>query len=559
MESRYSLPIGTDDFRKLREVKSHYYVDKTLLIQEILNHRMEGLLFTRPRRFGKTLNMTMIRDYFDLHQDSKSIFEGLAILETQYAKQLNSRPVLYFSFKNCESATANGMLWKLMREIHKEYARYARMYAKTLTCPEHSFIGFIRIHSYFLSLLSVPADYEGNLPSINVETMMESLSELIQTVHLLTGIKPMVLIDEYDQPLLSAHKAGYRESFSPIYAGFLTEGLKGNVHLQQSILTGIQRVAKESIFSKLNNIVAYTVSDERYGEFFGLTEDETNKALIAFGMVLTEEVKTYYDGYRFGRFEIYNPWSVLNYIDKLKLEPYWVHTSTNALIHEAIKKADSEFFESFEELIAKSEAVVSVDLQASFIELESSATLWGLLVNSGYLTIIGEYGASLKLLKIPNEESRTEFRKIVAAYTKINEQSLDTLFASLARNDMDRFLKLYKKIVNQCTSYYDAKENAYHMLFLGMSMAVSSLYDIKSNIESGDGRPDILMVSKQPALRPHMVIEFKQSEDLESAKTEALDQIIKKNYFVNLTGEVLCLGIAHHKKACDLSSRLLRM
>jgi len=370
-------------------------------------------------------------------------------------------------------------------------------------------------------------------------------------------IRPIVLIDEYDDPIIEAHKGNFRSEFTSFYATFLTKALKGNPHLGQALLTGIQRVAKESIFSKLNNIVVYNVLDEQYATYFGLTEAETSKLLEYYDLKLNDDVKSYYDGYHFAGIDIYNPWSVLSYASKKKLKSYWLYTSTNALIHEAVKSTDDEFHRVFEKLIKDGQVTVRVDLEASFAELPKTSTLWGLFVNAGYLTVIHEdYRRNRFTLRIPNEEIKSEFEGLVSTYTKLSDDRLKDMFDALTTGKMDEFLTIYKKLVLESTSYHDARENAYHMLMLGMVMHLRELYDITSNIESGHGRSDLIMKSKD-VKRSHIVIEFKQGENIEKLKHEALEQIEEQKYHTGLTGNVLCVGVAHHKKRCELAHKLI--
>ena len=321
---------------------------------------------------------------------------------------------------------------------------------------------------------------------------------------------------------------------------------------------------KESIFSKLNNITVYTVKSKKYATYFGLTETEVKKAFEDNGITFDDDIKSYYDGYLMDGMGIYNPWSIISYLDEKVLKPYWVNTSTNGLIKEAIPNADDEFKENFEELILAGEIEVSMDLEASFVELESSETLWGLLVNSGYLTVLEEIGFEEYILKIPNQEVKKEFRKLVANHIGLNNNRLNQMFNALINRNMKRFLKMYQKLVYDYVSSHDIShrqknedsakhfENSYHMLFLGMAISVSGMYEITSNLESGHGRGDITMKSLQLHLRPHIVIEFKEGENVDKLKQEALDQIFEKKYYAKLSGKVLCVGLAHSMKECEL-------
>ena len=554
------LAIGIDDFREIRE-NDYYYIDKTLMIQDFLTFKNKVALITRPRRFGKSLNMSMLREFFDLNKDSKEIFSGLKILETQHADKMNTRPVIFLSFKNCSGSTAANMKNSLARAMIEEYRYYHKLFSEKIDIANDDYIAFYKTYENFKKVLDPLPEEEEEKSKVDDDILKASLTTLTQAVSTFYKQPPLLLIDEYDQPLIKAHEKGFREAFSgDIYAGFLGSALKGNPYVGQALLTGIQRVVKESIFSELNNFRLYTVSSRKYAAYFGLTVAQTKQTLMDYGQDLSADIQNYYDGYRFGGINIYNPWSILSYIDEGVLKPYWVNTSTNRLIKEAISKAGKEFTDSFELLIKNGKVKVAVNLEASFIELATPKTLWGLLVNSGYLTIIKDFPSGSKTLTIPNIEVKEELREIVALYTRVSNDTLNELFDNLIDQDMDGFLKAYQKLVDAHVSYFtvkkpdeDSSENSFQMLFLGMAISTSGMYDITSEMENGDGRTDVLMKSLQPNLRPHIIVEFKYGENLEKLKQEALDQIFENRYYAKLNGKVLCVGIAHNKKRCAMT------
>lgn len=535
---RKPLPLGEDDFRTVIE-EGYYYVDKTLMIEDFLTYKNKVALITRPRRFGKTLNMTMLRDFFDITQNSLEIFEGLKIMGTAYRDKINSVPVISLSLKGCTGKDVEGLKKSLATEIRKEYSKYAKIL-------EHVDQKEITYRLYFRTLEMLLGE------ALDEELLKHSLSHLAETLHKFYGVRPMILIDEYDNLIIEAHQLGFREAFTSFYAAFLTHALKGNVHVAQGLLTGIQRVAKESIFSKLNNMVVYSVLSKQYSTYFGLTHSETSELLRDCGLELSDDVKRFYNGYLFGGEQVYNPWSILSYAHDKILKNYWLKTSTNALIKESVLEAEPDFHHAFEELILKGEVAVRLNLEASFTELPRTDTLWGLFVNAGYLTVTKEdYELNSFTVRIPNKEIKTEFQEVVGAYTKLSSQLLQDMLIALTRGEMSNFLSIYEKLVLESTSFYDGKENAYHMLLLGMVMNLRDLYEITSNIESGYGRSDILMKSKNMK-RPHIVIEFKQGEDVELLAQSALKQIFENKYYAGLQGNILCIGIAHHKKRCRL-------
>ena len=556
------LPLTTkiDNFRKLRE-KGFYYIDKSLMIQEFLSYQDEVSLITRPRRFGKTLNMTMMREFFDINQKSDDLFSGLAIMETEYVNQLNSRPVVFLSFKGCSGTNIEKLKLSLARVLKYEYFKHMRILreSKKVDWESDEYSDF---YQTYIALKNLEKEDKNK---ISDETLKGSLFALTRTLTNFYCQKPLVLIDEYDQPLMNAHEEGFREAFSKgIYADFLSDALKGNDYLHQALLTGIQRIAKESIFSKLNHFDVYTMADDQYAFYFGFTDEETEKALTDYGMNHDEDVRRYYDGYSIGGYDIYNPWSIMSYIKKKKLGSFWINTSTNYLIRELIANANREFHEVFEELIIDGEALVYVNLEAAFIELDATETLWGLLVNSGYLTIVKDLGEGDFILRIPNHEVKREFRKIVAIYIGVGSSRLSQIFNALIRKDMMRFLQLYQNFIYDVISCHDVKqtkpenkkpyhlENSYQMLFLGMAASVEGMYKVTSNLETGDGRSDVLMESLQADLRPHIIIEFKMGDDLTKLKRKGLEQIFENRYYKQLRGNVLCVGIANNMKRCEL-------
>ena len=540
------LPIGRDDFRKVRENNKYYYVDKSLMIKDFVELDNEVTLITRPRRFGKTLNMSMIREFFDITKESRNLFKGLAIMDTEYAECINSRPVIYFTLKGCVASDSEKLKSQFIRAIFSEFRKYYEIFGDLTDRADYYY------SQYYRSLEGM------NNATLTWNELEGSVYYLMTAVTRFYGIAPVLLIDEYDQPVISSYEHGYRKELGDFFEGFYGLILKGNEFLSQALLTGIQRVAKESIFSKINNIIVYTVLDEAYSPYFGLNRSETEAMLRYYGLELNEEVKNHYDGYLFGGIHMYNPWSILNYAGKKVLSPYWINTSTNYFIKRALTDADLSFTEKFNQLIMNESVNVSIALETSFVELKNNSTLWGLLVNAGYITIVERIETEYMKVRIPNDEVKSEFQKIVAEQANIQNDDLKEMLNYLLHMEMDGFLSIYRKIVLSCTSYFDAKENAYHMLFLGMCITLRGMYKITSNIESGYGRSDITMEALSEN-RFHVIIEFKQGEDTDRLKKEALDQIINNKYYAGLTGQVLLIGIAHNVKHCELEYRVIQV
>ena len=538
-----ALPIGIDSFREIRET-NRYYADKSLLIRDFIELADKVALITRPRRFGKTLNMTMLREFFDITKDSGSIFEGLDIMGTEYASRINSRPVIYFTFKDCKAGNVEDLIFFVSNVVLGEYKKYNRIFRGNIDEDDDDYTTFFIIYDKL-----VKHDIDLKFLMISIITLEQAVCKYYQT-------EPILLIDEYDQPILSSFEHGYHDGLKDFFAGFYGSALKGQDCLHQALLTGIQHFVNGSNFSQLNNIRIYTVLDKGYSTYFGLTSEETETLLTTYGLALDELVKQKYDGYLFGETEMYNPWSLLHYARTGELKNYWINTSTNYLIRKSISEADRLFRKSFDKLISDGKARVAANLECSFIELKQRYTLWGLLVNSGYLTVTGRPDGMFLNVRIPNGEVLSEFASIVADQANVDSEGLHEMFECLLAGDMDGFMDIYSELVLTCTSFFDAKENAYHMLFLGMCITLRNIYKITSNIESGHGRSDITMQSLS-AGRPHIIIEFKQGDEIDELKEEALQQIFDNRYYSGLGGDVLCIGLAHDKKRCAVAHRMV--
>lgn len=542
MNEKRSLAIGTDDFRKLRENGS-YYVDKSLMIKDFIEMQDEVALITRPRRFGKTLNMTMIREFFDITKDSSEIFQGQAIMDTEYAKLINSRPVIYLTFKDCKGTTANQMFSFLKAELYREYLRQQNN-------TKEKIIGAYEKEDLY-SMTELLRDPQSTY--LQFGTALLRLTQIVKEVY---QISPILLIDEYDQPIMSSYEFGYHEEVGMFFSNLYGSAMKGNPAVDQALLTGVQRVAKESIFSQFNNPQVYTVVDREYAPYFGLNEAEAGRLLEAYGYGLSDEVRSMYDGYNIGGIEMYNPWSILSYAKKGRLENYWVKTSANFLVKSALETADRNFWNTFDELAAGQDQMVYATLDTSFAERSGLYSLWGLLINAGYLTIASQIDADSYVVRIPNNEVLSEFQTLITEVSGVDRMDLQRMFQCLLSKDMSGFLSIYQNIVISCTSYMDAKENAYHMLFLGMCITLRGAYRVTSNLEAGYGRSDITLQSLSPA-HSNVIVEFKQGEDIDRLKEEALQQILDNKYDTDLSGEVICVGLAHDKKRCSIAYKVI--
>ncbi len=324
------------------------------------------------------------------------------------------------------------------------------------------------------------------------------------------------------------------------------------------MMTGIQRVAKENIFSDLNNLVVCTVKDPEYAQYFGFTEKETKEALEYYDLSLNNEVKSMYNGYRFGKYEIYNPWSVLNYASRKVLEPYWINTSSNEMIRKAMESRDDAFNRGYEELIQTGKLETLVRMETSFFETSTTENLWGLLVNAGYLTIskVISYQDGLYVVKVPNQEVQQEFQKLTAHYLKVAGTDLFTMFSALKRQKKEDFKDKYQKILLTLPSYYDLKdENSYHMMALGMCAWLCHDYEIISNREAGKGRCDIVLKARKENQISY-ILEFKYAKesntDLNELAKRAVEQIKDRKYDIELRGNVIYIGLAHYQKEVEI-------
>ena len=531
-------PTGLMDFKEIRE-ENYYVVDKTLLIKEFLDYGKKVTLITRPRRFGKTLNMSMLSEFFDITKDSKALFKGTKIMDTPYAKEMNQWPTIFISFANAKEDKETIVKY-IKAQIQSEYIRFDYLFKN---------LNELELNDYRKIIEGLKNKDNSILK--DVDNALEFLM-----IHLKRHYnkKVMIFIDEYDTPFVEAKVGGFYQEIKSGLTTLLRSSLKNSNALASAMLTGIQRVAKENIFSDLNNLIVCDVTDDRYSNYFGFTTDETRDFLEYYGLELNNEVKEMYDGYKIGNTEIYNPWSILCYIDTQELISHWVNTSSNKMIRDAMKKADKKFNDGYEKLITDGYLETVVNLQTSFYETSNTESLWGLFVNAGYLTITKKINNKRYRIEIPNDEVREEFESLTSFYLNIEETTLDNLRQSLIDADENLFIETYQDILLK-PSYYDLeRENSYHMFLLGMCMYLENQYEVLSNHENGKGRYDITLKSKKEDL-PSYVIEFKylkkeqlKENELESLANQAIQQIKDNQYDHDLTGKIIYIGLAHHGK-----------
>ena len=559
MANTLKLPVGIDDFRKLRE-SNFYYVDKTRLIEQLLLNWSEVTLFTRPRRFGKTLNMSMLKSFFEIGTD-KTLFDGLYISGNKELcdDHMGKYPVIFLSFKGVEGlefASAKRMLCTIIdREIDRHY------YLKTsdaLTDEDRTL---------FTKMLHGQAD--------NIEDSIRMLSQLLYKHY---GQKAVILIDEYDVPLDKAFQNGYYKEMVSIIRGLFGQALKTNEFLQFAVLTGCLRVSKESIFTGLNNFEINSIVDIDHDEQFGFTDDEVMKLLLDYDRSERyPDVKEWYDGYHFGNADIYCPWDVINFAKKLVSDPsarpsaFWINSSGNDMVKRFVDKADQTTRDEIEKLVAGGFVEKQLRLDLTYDEIDNTIdNLWSVLFTTGYLTKIGEVKVpdsesyAYKLV-IPNKEVREVFILQIQEWFKAVVANDDDTMKLLSRAILDKDVKQIARqlniVMSRMISILDTKapdamkENFYHGLLLGLLRGSNPDWLIKSNRESGDGFSDILIEPEDPDAGIVIEVKYaKEMKELDAACEAAMAQIQNKRYDEALRDEgrcdILAYGIAFCRKRC---------
>ena len=573
MANSLKLPVGIDDFRKLRE--SHfYYVDKTRLIEQLLLNWSEVMLFTRPRRFGKTLNMSMLKSFFDIGTD-EALFDGLYISGNKELcdEYMGKYPVIFLSLKGVEGLTYEEAFEAFVRIMGKEVNRVSFLAdSDKLTQIE-------REQYKGLTIMK-----NGRL-AFDKEKLISSLQLLSQLLYKHYGKKTVILIDEYDVPLDKAFQNGYYNEMVSLIRGLFGQALKTNEFLQFAVLTGCLRISKESIFTGLNNFKVMSITDSRFDEQFGFTDEEVKKLLSDYDMDSHfDEVKEWYDGYHFGRADVYCPWDVINHVDHLrddgdaKPQTYWINSSGNSLVRRLINRADSSTKDEIERLIAGEaiEKVIRQDL--TYDEIENSIdNIWSVLFTTGYLTKVGEVkladseSYAYKLI-IPNKEVREVFVLQIQEWFKAvvanDNDTMKLLSKAILDKDETILARQLNIVMGRMISILDTKapddmkENFYHGLLLGLLRGSNPEWLIRSNRESGDGFSDILIKPENPDLG--IVIEVKYAKEfkkLDAACDAAMAQIKEKRYDETLRDEgrcdILAYGIAFCRKRCRVAGERL--
>ena len=539
------LPIGLSDFKKLIE-GNYYYFDKTNFIDEIIKDGSEVKLFTRPRRFGKTLNMSMLKYFFDIKEadENRKLFKDLYIEKTESFKEQGQYPVIFLSLKDLKADN-----WEKMEIGIKDLLQEV--------ISEHKYL-IKELDEFDLSLLKKIINKE-----VELEALKSSLKFLTKILYEKYDKKVVVLIDEYDAPLVSAYHNKYYENAKDFFKTFYSSVLKDNVYLQMGVMTGIIRVIKAGIFSDLNNLSTYTILSDMYTDSYGLTEEEVKKALIDYNLEYEMgDVKDWYDGYRFGKSEVYNPWSILNFLQFKELRAYWVDTSGNDLINDVLKIVRKDIVRDLKKLFDGKGLKKNLSGTSDLSRLLSEEEIWELMLFSGYLTIQEKIDYKNYILRLPNKEVEELFKDSFLERYFGRGNKLTDLMDALIENRIEDYEETLRDILLKSVSYNDTKkgnEAFYHSFILGMSLYLEGEYIVKSNIESGLGRYDVSIEPKNKNKRGY-ILEFKATDNvdkLEEISKEALEQIEEGKYSSSLkqteTKEILYLGIAFCGKQIKVS------
>ena len=541
------IGIGVEDFSEVIK-ENCYYIDKTKWIEEILEDKSKIKLFTRPRRFGKTLNMSMLKYFFNVEnkEENRKLFDGLDVEKSEYMSEQGQYPVIFISLKSIKAKTWEEAIQEIRLLVLELFSEY----------------------KYLLEDLD-----EYDLPRFKKYLMGNAdFSELKNALLFLTRMlfqkykkEVILLIDEYDSSLISAYEHHYYSDAIAFFKVFYGEALKTNQYLKMGVMTGIIRVIKAGIFSDLNNLRVYSILDRQYPDFFGFNGEEVEKALKDFDIEYKlSDVKLWYNGYKFGNSEVYNPWSILNFLKDGKLAPYWIDTSGNFLINQILKNTDSEIMETLEALFNGETVEENISGNSDLSSLLGQEEIWELLLFSGYLTIdekIGEDYEDVYSLRLPNREVREFFRK---KFIDVNfgESMFRKAMEGLKNLKFDIFQKYLQNILLKSTSFMDTKnEDFYHGLVLGMMFYLDNHYYVKSNEESGLGRYDVVIEPKNKNNRG-FILEFKvvkNEDNLEKVSEEAIEQIMEKKYDVGLKDrgvkDVTFVGVAFCGKIVKVTYR----
>ena len=546
------LPVGVENFEDLIQT-GYYFVDKTLFIRELIDMKGKVNLFTRPRRFGKTLNMSMLRYFFEMGKaDNAELFQGMKIMDAgeEYLAHMGKYPVISISLKSMKQPAYDDAFYCLQEELAREFKRHDEL------LPGLPYEEDRKKYLRFIGRKAEPKEY------------LDSLKFLSECLFQCYGRKSVILIDEYDVPLENAYFSGFYDKMVSVIRALFESALKTNDNLEFAVITGCLRISKESIFTGLNNLKIMSITSRTYAEHFGFTPEEVEQILRDYGLEDNLKiVKQWYDGYRFGESEVYNPWSVINYVDscyhdkKAFAKPYWSNTSSNSIVKNLIEQADISVKQEIERLIEGGTIEKPIHEDITYDDMNSTQdNLWNFLFFTGYLKKISERqeGETIYMeMAIPNSEVRYVYKNAVLRWfeERTEKKELKPLYESLLNGKADELAEILSENLMETISFYDYQESYYHGFLAGMLKNIGN-YIVQSNRESGNGRPDILV--RYPSVRGKaVIIEIKVSktyQGLEEKCDEALNQIEEQKYEEALRQEgyrdILKYGVAFYRKEC---------
>ena len=554
-----TLPIGISDY--VRAQADYYYVDKTLLIKEFLDRKPLVSLFTRPRRFGKTLNMDMLRVFFEISdEDTSKYFKDKAIWKcgVEYRGHQGKYPVIFLTFKDVKFNSWKETLNKIGNLLQEEFGRHQELATSDKLADYEK--------TYFAKIIN------GDASKVDLTAALEKLSKMLAKHY---KKAPIIIIDEYDTPLQEGYSKDFYDEIIGFMRNFFSGAFKDNKNLTYGFLTGILRIAEESIFSGLNNLTVNSVMDEEYDKYFGFTSSEVREMLEYYGVLDKEkELKDWYDGYLFGSSEIYNPWSVIQYISKGCIpQAYWVNTGKNEILEDVLKVATDDITERLYSLLQGERVIVRIDQNVVYRSLlEEPANIYSLLLVAGYLKTpkkeLQADGSYLCEVSIPNREIAAVYKSEILAHLlqigAITRTTANKIAESLYANDYKRMQKAIAEYMDKSISFYDAgAEGFYHGLVLGLIALMDNQYKIKSNRESGEGRYDISLIPRESKY-PGIIMELKWKKNLNAdalseLAEEALVQINDKKYDIEMKEEGICdvlkFGIAFSGKKVSIKTK----
>lgn len=562
MGRKIKLPVGIEDFKEIRQ-EEFYYIDKTKLLEQLLEKWGKVNLFTRPRRFGKTLNMSMLRYFFEIGTD-ESLFDGLYIKNNKKIcdEYMGKFPVIFISLKNVEGLDFETALYRFVEIIGREAERfYFLLDSEKLTVNEKE---------RYKTLICL----DNGRYSMDVNILASALRLLSELLYKHYGKKTIIIIDEYDVPLDKAFQNGYYREMVSLIRAMFGDALKTNDFLQFAILTGCLRVSKESIFIGLNNFKVLSIADTRFDEQFGFTDEEVQTLLESYGLLKhISETKEWYDGYHFGDADVYCPWDVINHVDRLcgepdaKLQPYWINTSGNGLVKRFIDKANKTTRDEIERLVSGETIEKQVSLELTYDEIDTTIdNLWSVLFTTGYLTQTGMTESGAYKLVIPNKEVREVYKLQIQEWFKrtvmSNTEQLKNFWKAFDGGDTKAVENYLNRTLSNSISVFDTKardeekESSYHTILVGLLVGNAD-WLVKSNVEAGDGFADIIVETED--FDAGIIIELKYSKTfsgMDKACEKAITQIKEKRYDEYLKNDdrhdIMIYGIAFCKKKCKV-------